>query len=242
VHRKGILVLLRDILVFLANLLGIREAQGRSTISKVSPPPAPTLSCVVCGSTFTAKRADAKTCSARCRQRLSRGRLERKHPKYARAWPDRQPVERHYYDQPPEELVSGEIVGRDLEIALFDLALEIGNRFDKKTGRFEWRRWRRAYRLYKDYLQQIEAYCAGNGADLNLVREMVRVERAIRTTVSEVKEHMDTQAVIEANRQEHEKTRAEIINALNVKLEGETPGDAAERILAENDPDGKDSA
>jgi predicted nucleic acid-binding Zn ribbon protein len=202
----------------------------------------PEHTCLVCGSPFTAKRSDAKTCSARCRQRLSRGQSpERKHPRYAKAWVPLAPAKVQHYEQPPQEYISGEPDHHALEIVLFDLALEIGQRFDRKTGRFEWRRWRRAHKLWKAHLREIETKCS-NGADLNLVREMVRVERAIRTTVREVKEHMDEQRIIEAMREEHERTRHELTLAIYKARDGETPSEAAERILVEAETDGEASA
>jgi hypothetical protein len=197
----------------------------------------PEHACVVCSGPITAKRSDAKTCSARCRQRLSRGRLERNHPKYSRAWPEKQASAPRHYEQPPEAPV-GDPECHGPEVLLFDLAMEIRDSFDKTTG-LDRRRRRMALKRYAEILEGIAGYCVGNGVGPNLVNEILRVARAIHDTTNQQEEYMDTQAVIDAVtavvREEHEKTRHEIV-LVQVKLQtGETPAEAADRILAETD-------
>lgn len=55
--------------------------------------------CTVCGAPFAAKRADARYCSARCRQQALR---DRRRPKYAKEWTA--PVEKPA-PEPPESAV-----------------------------------------------------------------------------------------------------------------------------------------
>jgi hypothetical protein len=167
--------------------------------------------------------------------------LERKHPKYARAWPDRQPAKRRYYSEPPEDVVvSHDYESRAPATMLFDLAQEIRASFDTATGLDRPRR-REALRNFLAVLEGIAAYCAGNGIEFNLANEILRVPRAIYDTTMEENARMDTQAVIEAMRREHEQTRHELTLAICKARDGETPAEAAERFLVESDADGEDS-